>query len=93
MPHGLHRYYGADDLHFITCSCYRRLPHLRAARSRVLLLSILEQTRKRYRFVVVGYVVMPEHIHLLLSEPEVGTPFDGNASVEAEDGTRVIAET
>jgi putative transposase len=24
--------------------------------------------------VVVGYVVMPEHIHLLLSEPENGTP-------------------
>jgi REP element-mobilizing transposase RayT len=37
-------------------------------------LSILEQTRQRYRFVVVGYVVMPEHIHLLLTEPEVGTP-------------------
>jgi putative transposase len=25
-------------------------------------------------FVVVGYVVMPEHIHLLVTEPEVGTP-------------------
>jgi putative transposase len=37
-------------------------------------LHILEEVRKRYRFVVVGYVVMPEHIHLLLSEPEVGTP-------------------
>jgi putative transposase len=37
-------------------------------------LSILEQTRQRYRFVVVGYVVMPEHVHLLLTEPEVGTP-------------------
>jgi len=35
---------------------------------------VLEQTRQRYRFVVAGYVVMPEHIHLLLSEPEVGTP-------------------
>ncbi len=35
---------------------------------------ILEQTRKRYRLVVVGYVVMPEHIHRLLSEPEIGTP-------------------
>ena len=34
----------------------------------------LEQTRQRYRFVVVGYVVMPEHIHLLLTEPEIGTP-------------------
>ena len=34
----------------------------------------LEETRQRYRFVVVGYVVMPEHVHLLLTEPEVGTP-------------------
>ncbi len=74
MPRGLHRYYGAHHLHFITCSCYRRLPFLRSARSRRQLLSLLEQTRKRYRFVVVGYVIMPEHIHLLLSEPEVGTP-------------------
>ena len=74
MPSGLHRTYGAHHLHFITCSCYRRLPFLSAARSRDRLLSILEQTRQRYRFVVVGYVVMPEHIHLLLTEPEVGTP-------------------
>jgi putative transposase len=74
MPRGLHRTYGAHHLHFITCSCYRRLPFLRSARSRDLLLRILEQTRRRYRFVVVGYVVMPEHIHLLITEPDVGTP-------------------
>ena len=30
--------------------------------------------RRRYRFVVLGYVVMPEHFHLLISEPERGTP-------------------
>ena len=47
---------------------------LRSARSRDTFLAILEQTRERYRFVVVGYVMMPEHIHLLLTEPEVGTP-------------------
>lgn len=74
MPAGLHRTYGAHHLHFITCSCYRRLPFLSTARSRDCFLSILEQTRQRCRFVVVGYVVMPEHIHLLISEPEVGTP-------------------
>ena len=69
MPSGLHRTYGAHHLHFITWSCYRRLPflELRAARDRFL--SILEQTRQRYRFVVVGYVVMPEHIHLLSPNP------------------------
>jgi putative transposase len=47
---------------------------LHTAGRRDRLLSILEQTRRRYRFVVVGYVVMPEHIHLLITEPEVGTP-------------------
>ncbi len=74
MPRGLHRTYGAHHLHFISCSCHRRLPFLRTARIRDRFLSILEQTRERYRFVVVGYVVMPEHIHLLITEPEIGTP-------------------
>jgi REP element-mobilizing transposase RayT len=50
------------------------LPLLSASRGRDRFLSILEQTRQRYRFVVAGYVVMPEHIHLLITEPEVGTP-------------------
>jgi putative transposase len=74
MPSGLHRTYGAHHLHFITGSCFHRLPFLKSARARDRLLTILEQTRLRYRFVVVGYVIMPEHIHLLLSEPEVGSP-------------------
>jgi len=43
------------------------------ARTRPVL-HILEQTRQRFRLVVVGYVVMPEHVHLLITEPEVGTP-------------------
>jgi hypothetical protein len=39
MPSGLHRTYGAHHLHFITCSCYRRLPFLRTARSRDIFLT------------------------------------------------------
>ncbi len=74
MPSGLHRIYGAYHLHFITWSCYRRLPFLNSAAARDRFLSMLEQVRVRYRFVVVGYVVMPEHVHLLISEPEIGTP-------------------
>ena len=73
MPSGLHRTYGAHHLHFITTSCYRRRSFLNSARARDRFLSILEETRQQYRFVVVGYVVMPEHVHLLLSEPEVGS--------------------
>ncbi len=34
VTQGLQRYYGGRDLHFITCSCYRRQPQLGTARRR-----------------------------------------------------------
>jgi len=74
MPNRLHRYYGAGYLHFITTSCYQRRPLLNSPENRDLFLEVLERVRKRYHFIVVGYVVMPEHVHLLLSEPERGDP-------------------
>jgi putative transposase len=74
VPNKLRRYYGAGYLHFITTSCYRRMPLLARPVHRDLLLEVFESVRRRYRFVVVGYVIMPEHMHLLLSEPERGNP-------------------
>ena len=74
MPTGLKRYYGRRHLHFITCSCYRRQPLLGTARRRDTFLRVLEGLRQRFQFVIVGYVVMPEHIHLLITEPLLGTP-------------------
>ncbi len=43
-------------------------------RNRDLFLRALESVRRRYEFVVAGYVVMPEHVHLLISEPRRGDP-------------------
>ena len=92
MPQGLHRYYGARNLHFLTCSCYQRRPLLGTARGRDLFLAILEQTRRRYGFVVVGYVVMPEHVHLLISEPEKGTPSIVMQVLKQRFARRVLAQ-
>ena len=74
MPAGLKRYYGKGDLHFITFSCYRRLPLLKTTRARNLLVKELGRVRDATGFRLIGYVVMPEHVHLLISEPRVGTP-------------------
>ncbi|MFB3918415.1 MAG: transposase [Terriglobales bacterium] len=70
MPLGLKRYHQSGQSHFVTFSCYQRT-QLLDERLRDLFLACLEQTRRRYQFRVYGYVVMPEHIHLLLSEPGV----------------------
>jgi putative transposase len=74
VPKHLKRYYGAGDLHFITCSCYQRRPWLGSALRRDLFLTVLEHVRQRYGVVILGYVIMPEHFHLLISEPQYGTP-------------------
>ena len=74
MPRRLKRCYGADYLHFITFSCRQRRPLLGSPARRDLFLEILEQVRCSYGFVVVAYVVMPEHVHLLISEPRKGNP-------------------
>ena len=74
MPKNLKRRYGQKDLHFITCSCCCRLPLFRSVAARNAFVRILDEVRAKYGFAVVGYVIMPEHVHLLLSEPRKGTP-------------------
>ncbi|MGI9102826.1 MAG: REP-associated tyrosine transposase [Terriglobales bacterium] len=70
MPPYLERFQHTRDLHYITFTCYHRAPLLSTAAARDLFLRTLERTRRWYGFYVVGYVVMPEHVHLLISEPE-----------------------
>ena len=70
MLWGLKRYQQARDLHFITFSCFHRAPLLNTPQARDIFLTTLERSRRWYGFYVVGYVVMPEHVHLLISEPE-----------------------
>ena len=73
MTHGLRRFQQAGTFHFLTFSCYRRRPYLRSAITRDLFEASLERIRRRYLFLVAGYVVMPEHVHLLVNEPTRGT--------------------
>jgi len=72
--HPLKRFYGRGDLHFVTFSCYRRRPYLGSVRARNRFVKILDEVRSRQGFLLIGYVVMPEHVHLLISEPGQGNP-------------------
>ena len=59
MKNRRERRYGWGHLHFITCSCYRRLPFFASERRRDIFLRILQDVRDRYDFALLGYVVMP----------------------------------
>ena len=70
MTSGLVRYQETGDLHFVIFSCYHRQPYLGLPAARELFEHSLETMRRRYDFFVTAYVVMPEHVHLLVSEPK-----------------------
>jgi len=70
MSTGLNRFQQTGDLHFLTFSCARKRPILGTPESRDTFLEILEDTRNKHSFHILGYVVMPNHVHLLLTEPE-----------------------
>ena len=73
MPKGLKRYNGMGDLHFLTFSCYRRLDFLGSVYAKNTFVRELARVRRERFFRLVGYVVMPNHVHLLMSEPQRGT--------------------
>jgi putative transposase len=73
MPRGLVRHEHTGNFHFVTFSCFHRLQCLGTPAARDLFEEALERTRWRYRFVIAGYVAMPEHVLLLIGEPLEGT--------------------
>jgi putative transposase len=72
MPHGLRRFQQSRQTHFVTFTCYHRRVGFVSAELYDLFVQILERMRLRFDFCVYGYVVMPNHVHLLMSEPERG---------------------
>jgi len=64
------RYQNQRCLHFITFSCYHRMPLLDPLPAKQTFERELERVRAWYGCYITGYVVMPEHVHLLISEPE-----------------------
>jgi putative transposase len=92
MPWGLKRFCETGALHLITWSCRDRLALLDTPDRRDLLLKVLEQMRNRYRFVVVGYVVMPEHVHVLTSEPLIGNVPSAICAIKLGFTKRVLSQ-
>jgi len=58
-----------DDIgtaRFVTVACHRRLHLLTHGRDITDVLEEIESARRRYGFLILGYVVMPNHFHVVL---------------------------
>jgi putative transposase len=62
----LRHYDDSGTVRFITFSCYRRLPGLTLRGAKEILMEELDLARTKHRFQILGYVFMPEHVHLVI---------------------------
>ena len=92
MPWGLRRFHHSAQSHFITFCCYHRRQLLTTDASCKTFERALERVRRNYQLYVYGYVVMPEHVHLLLSEPNRATLADALKSLKQGISRRWIGE-
>ena len=60
------RYNESGHAHALTFSCFRRQKLLNGDRSRGWLTDAINAGRKKHRIHVWAYVMMPEHVHLLV---------------------------
>jgi len=68
------RHYSPGQLQFVTTSTYRRVPLFLSERFRRGFVETLRRLRQEMGFLLLGWVLMPEHFHLLLKpEPAEAT--------------------
>ena len=92
MPWGLVRFQQSGQTHFVTFCCYHRRPLFTTDASCRIFESALDRVRRSYELSVYGYVIMPEHVHLLLSEPKRDTLADGLKSLKQGVARRLIGD-
>jgi putative transposase len=73
VPWSLKHFQHSGQNLYLTFSCYHRQPKPGTTAPRDLFISALETVRQQYELFVYGFVVMPEHVHLLVGEPEKGS--------------------
>ncbi len=90
MPWGLKRFHHTGHSHFVTFCCYHRRPLFTTNAKRRVFEAALERVRRSFQLCVYGYVVMPEHIHLLLGEPQRQTLAEALKSLKQGVSLRYI---
>jgi putative transposase len=76
----------------VTFCCYHRRPLFTEATPKAIFEAALERVRLNFGLCVYGYVVMPEHVHLLVSEPQRETLADALKSLKQGVSRRLIGE-
>ena len=58
-----------DTARFVTFNCYRNLKALDSYDAKQILVKRINEIRSKHDFKLLGYVIMPNHVHLVIHPP------------------------
>jgi len=85
-----HHYYEGNHLHFLTASTYRRARLFDSEPFQKVFIQTLAQLRTELGFHLLGYVLMPEHFHLLIWPQQQANPSRIIASLKQRTATYIL---
>ncbi len=87
------RYNETNQPRELTFSCYRRLPFFSRERTCEWFIEALEKARARFGFQLWAYVLMPDHVHLLVNPGGTSlTSSEGRAGAEMSRFLQAVKE-
>jgi putative transposase len=85
-----HRVYSPGRLQFVTTSTYRRTPLFLSDRFRRCFVQRLEEVRLEWHFLLIGWVLMPEHFHVLIKPQHAETTRLIMKELKEESAKRIL---
>ena len=68
-----------NTFHYLTMVTFNRVPVFKSEKACQFFIEVLAETRKKHPFKLVGYVIMPDHVHLILNPVECDISLVGKA--------------
>jgi putative transposase len=87
----LRHYDGFNTARAINFSCYRRLFLLRDRAEKELFITSLISARIKYRFSLLGYVIMPNHVHLVIHPKEESIVGKIIGEIKSQSGRKILS--
>src|SRR5256714_12524234 len=79
-----------NTFHYVTSVTYNRVPAFRSDRACEMLVEVLSEVRNRFPYKLIGYVIMPNHVHAIINNA-TGTIRDWLGRVRGNSARQILA--
>ena len=79
-----------NTFHYVTLVTYHRASVFRSDVACQLFIDVLRETRERYPYKLVGYVLMPDHVHAIVNNRS-GTISDWLRRIRGNSARKILA--